>query len=400
MSWAAAAMTVSSTARRPSRRWRAHSNRQTVAAAARFNDSARPVIGTRTVASASARDLLGQTPRLVAEHERDGIGQVLLVQVALAVGVHREDAHPPRPERVDRRGGVGTADDRQVEQRARRCAHGLRVVHVDRGRGEHDRVGARGVRRPEHRPRVARVADLVQERHAGGVLGQVVERRRRRTAPPRRTPAGSPCEVSARDHVLAHVDRRDPGGARPFDQRVRGIRVEQRRDAARRRERLAEGLRPFDQERAFAFAERPLVELEGFRDLRVPDGGRCTAPSQPPGLGRERVLGGLDELAERGRIVHGHVGEDLAVDLDPGLASDRGRTSSTTDRSACAAGADPRDPQAAELRLAVSTVAVGVHARVEELLLGDAVALASATRSSPWPCGAPHGASSSRGPNV
>src|SRR4029434_292344 len=35
----------------------------------------------------------------------------------------------------------------------------------------------------------------------------------------------------------------------------------------------------------------------------------------------------------------------------------------------------PRDPQAAELRLAVSTVAVGVRARVEELLLGDTVAL-------------------------
>ena len=52
-SWAAAAMIVSSTARRPSRRWRSHSNRHTVAAAARFSDSARPRIGTRTVASAS-----------------------------------------------------------------------------------------------------------------------------------------------------------------------------------------------------------------------------------------------------------------------------------------------------------------------------------------------------------
>src|SRR4029453_2178059 len=96
--------------------------------------------------------------------------------------------------------------------------------------------------------------------------------------------------------------------------------------------------------------------------------------SQPPGLGRERVLGGLDELAERGRIVHGHVGEDLAVDLDPGLAQtvDEPRVRQTV---LPRPGPDPRDPQAPELRLAVATVAVSVLARVEELLLGYAVAL-------------------------
>src|SRR5437867_5011403 len=52
MSCAAEAMTDSSATRRPSRSWRAHSNRHTVAAAARFRDSARPRMGTRTVASA------------------------------------------------------------------------------------------------------------------------------------------------------------------------------------------------------------------------------------------------------------------------------------------------------------------------------------------------------------
>src|SRR3990172_7121498 len=54
MSCAAAAITVSSATRLPSRCWRAHSNRHTVAAAARFRDSARPGVGTRTGTSASA----------------------------------------------------------------------------------------------------------------------------------------------------------------------------------------------------------------------------------------------------------------------------------------------------------------------------------------------------------
>ena len=53
MSCAAAAMSPSRVAPFPTRR-RAHSNRQTVAAAARFSDSARPACGTRTVASARA----------------------------------------------------------------------------------------------------------------------------------------------------------------------------------------------------------------------------------------------------------------------------------------------------------------------------------------------------------
>src|SRR5207342_1660184 len=71
-----------------------------------------------------------------------------------------------------------------------------------------------------------------------------------------------------------------------------------------------------------------------------------------------------------------HVGQHLAVDLDPGLAQavHQSRVGQTVLASA---GSDPGDPQSSELRLAVSPIAVGVLSRVEELFLGHAVALRS-----------------------
>src|SRR4029453_16711110 len=85
---------------------------------------------------------------------------------------------------------------------------------------------------------------------------------------------------------------------------------------------------------------------------------------------------GLDELAERGRIVHGHVGQHFRFALYPGLAQavhepQKGQAVLASARP------DPGDPQAAELGLAVSSVTVGVLSRVEELFLGHAVALRS-----------------------
>src|SRR4029453_14968653 len=85
---------------------------------------------------------------------------------------------------------------------------------------------------------------------------------------------------------------------------------------------------------------------------------------------------GLDELAERGRIVHGHVGQHLPGDLDPGLAQ-AVHEPRIGQAVLARAPPPPGDPQAAELGLAVSSVTVGVLSRVEELFLGHAVALRS-----------------------
>ena len=102
----------------------------------------------------------------------------------------------------------------------------------------------------------------------------------------RATPT-NPCGVTvpARRAITSSLtcDPATPAGARAFDQGMRGLRVEQGRDpAAGHRERLAQCLGALDQERAFALAERPLVELERRGDLRVPDGGDH-APSAASG---------------------------------------------------------------------------------------------------------------------
>ena len=228
MSCAAAAMMVSSTARRPSRRCRSHSNRQTVAAAARFRDSARPVIGTRTVASARRGDLLGQAPRLVAEHERDGIGQVELVQVGVAA--RRPSRAPASRAPGARRSAAAVSGPRTTgrwnsEPAEARTVFGLYTSTEDER--EDDGVGPDGVGGSQDRPGVARVADLVQDApRTGGVVGQVVEadvdERRDADEPLRRDRRGEPAH-----HLVAHLDERDAAGARALERRVRRLGVEQ-----------------------------------------------------------------------------------------------------------------------------------------------------------------------------
>ena len=72
------------------RRRRCHSNRHTVAAAARFSDSAWPVWGTRTLGVGRSHDVVGKPVRLVAEHEHHRPREVGTVQVG------RRPAKPSR----------------------------------------------------------------------------------------------------------------------------------------------------------------------------------------------------------------------------------------------------------------------------------------------------------------
>src|SRR6478672_1524922 len=119
---------------------------------------------------------------------------------------------------------------------------------------------------------------------------------------------------------------------------------------------------------------RALPTVRGFRDRRC-------APSSTTGLrgdlGRVDVLGqgglgGRDERVERGDVVDGQVGEDLAVDLDA-------RQVQALDEAVVgqALGAsrsvDALDPQLAEVALVLAPVVVAVDQRVGDLLLGLAV---------------------------
>src|SRR6266542_4685545 len=83
-------------------------------------------------------------------------------------------------------------------------------------------------------------------------------------------------------------------------------------------------------------------------------------------------LGQLDQLREGGRVVHGQVGEDLAVDLDLGQAQALDEAV-VGDAVGAGRGVDALDPQPAEVALARPAVTVGVDQRVGDLLLGLAV---------------------------
>src|SRR5260221_2915061 len=79
----------------------------------------------------------------------------------------------------------------------------------------------------------------------------------------------------------------------------------------------------------------------------------------------------LDQRLERSRLAHGKLGQDLAVDLDPGFAE-------AADKSAVGqamlahGGVDALDPQGSERPLAVLAIAIGVLRRLVDRRLGGA----------------------------
>src|SRR5436309_2559801 len=84
----------------------------------------------------------------------------------------------------------------------------------------------------------------------------------------------------------------------------------------------------------------------------------------------------VNQLGEGLRIVHGHVGQDLPIELDTGVLQSvhEGRVAHAV---LARGGADPRDPQPPELALAVAAVAVRVRPRVHDLFLGHPEPLAA-----------------------
>jgi large subunit ribosomal protein L20 len=128
------------------------------------------------------------------------------------------------------------------------------------------------------------------------------------------------------------------------------------------------------------YAYRDRRDRKGdFRQLWIT---RINAAARANGMTYNRLIQGLrlgdgglrhgDQAGERGLVVHGQVGQDLAVDLDACQLQ-------TLDQAVVghpvSAGrrVDTRDPQLAEVALAVLAVAVGILHRVQHLLLGLAV---------------------------
>ena len=175
MSCAAAAMTVSSDARRPPATLPGPLEQAHGGGRGQVQRLGASWIGTRT--RVGERGCFGREPPcLVAEEERDRSRQIELEQVGLAVGSRGVDRASTGSQLREDGLGRGPTHDRDVEQRARRRPHRLRVVQVDGLGGEHDGVGSGGIGGAKHRARVPRVTNRMQDRDAArrfGDLGQL-----------------------------------------------------------------------------------------------------------------------------------------------------------------------------------------------------------------------------------
>src|SRR5438034_917170 len=123
------------------------------------------------------------------------------------------------------------------------------------------------------------------------------------------------------------------------------------------------------------------VEVVALRLRLGADRERGAAPAARPGLpgGRscsERLLGDLRQLAERRRVMHRQIREDLAVDLNAGLAQ-AVHEAVVGDLVQPRRGVDADDPQPPELAFLAPAVAVGVLRRPLDRLLGRLPQLAA-----------------------
>src|SRR3979409_2479245 len=89
--------------------------------------------------------------------------------------------------------------------------------------------------------------------------------------------------------------------------------------------------------------------------------------------GSRRLPGASGKASERLGVADGDVGQHLAVELDLGQLQAVHQLA-VAHALLAGGGVDALDPQAAELALAVLAVAVGVGARLEQLLLRPLVA--------------------------
>src|SRR5262245_45615404 len=184
------------------------------------------------------------------------------------------------------------------------------------------------------------------------------------STPRSRARIASSCSSSSTNSVSIAIGAASSASRTPWAPSTRNRRSSSRN--ARFRSRAAAA--------TFGFLVLEITRPPGAPVVRSLDPrGRGTAMRSGGGRLGERVLGLLHERAERRGIVDRQVGEHLAVEFDAGDLQPV-HESGVRDAVRADAGVDPGDPQAAELRLAVAPVPIGVDARVLHLLFREAVA--------------------------
>ena len=223
--------------------------------------------------------------------------------------------------------------DRQVEDAADGGPDGLGVVEVDRAAGQDDRVGtgrvgSSGSRCRRCRGRVRRR----RSRPASGVpSSDVLDRAGRGSGTDRRRRPGvtlSLSDASARSRPASTVGRL-PARSAYCSVAASVANTSTTQPGTSRAPSTAFGPSARKSRRSERSERRLSFRVSLTRALPAVRGTTVTARGSGRDLGRvdvlgQRGLGGLDEHVERGDVVDGQVGEDLAVDLDAGQAAGPG----------------------------------------------------------------------------
>src|SRR5512132_491166 len=403
MSWAAAAIRASRAAPLPTRR-RAHSNRHTVAAAARFSDSARPACGTRTVASASRTTSCGDPCASFPNTNATGpprSSPYRFSEPSTSIAKMRKPAPRKDPiasavwtprttgrwksDPADARTVLGlyTSTDEAVNTTADAPAASADRMTVPAFPGS--RTSCRTV---THEGSPCGTADRSTSRYGATPTipwGVTVEVSFPRTSWLTWLTSTPRCDARAASGSSGSVTRRatTPGGSRsnaseiPWAPSTRNECSRSRAASFLRRATAATFgfLRLVSTGRSSARSRR-----SGTTGVYVRSDGRCDRGGAGSGGGRLGCfLDRLHERRERRGIVDGKIREDLAIDLDAARLQpvDEPRVGQAVRPDG---GVDPSDPQSAELAFAVAAVTIGVQAGVVDLLLGDPVADPPAAR--------------------
>src|SRR5581483_1314786 len=110
---------------------------------------------------------------------------------------------------------------------------------------------------------------------------------------------------------------------------------------------------------------------KGANSAGVAPGWRCWV-GRRLSAGRQRLAGAVGKPSEGLGVTDGDVGQDLAVELDPGGLQSVHELGVGEAVLACGR-VDSGDPQAAEVALAVAAVAIAVLVGLEHRFLGGAV---------------------------
>ena len=345
----------------------------------------------RATRSHGGDELLRQPVALGADQQRDG------APPAIASGPRSGSPRVRRPARSRSPGSSPTsldARERDGEDRAHARPHRLRRVRVGAAGPERDARRAEGVR-----PSAARCRRCRGRRRRAG--RRTAARRARPSAARRRRSRACPSRAWRRSR--ARQRSTSWKSAPPSSRAGQPVALERRASGRARRRRAGPRPRPgtCPRRRALAPGRAAGAAPSGGGSVveaivghvvvgsvgRAGSGNKkgavlfrsdareavCRLPvCRRAGSGSRRLAGDLGKTSEGVGVAHGDVGEHLAVELDAGQL-EAVHELRVAHAVLARGGVDARDPQAAEVALAVAPVAVGVGVGLQQRLLGALV---------------------------